>query len=125
VRRSIEREVLDAVAQPRLQAHHSWQVVEVRAYGEVGVPKGTCTRTEVRPSDIGTRKPNEAYAIYGWIELPDKLQRVLVATTLGKDQARTVVDHWNRTHDNYPSTYTRDIETVRHYKYGERVIAYE
>jgi len=96
----------------------------MRAYGEVGVPKGTVKRTEVRQGDVGTRKPNEHYACYGWIHEADHVWRSLIATAVGKDQAKTIIDQWNRTKvgpGQTRSTYAKDIETVRHYKFGEMV----
>src|SRR5690242_12972595 len=97
----------------------------MRAYGEVGVPKDTPGRTVQRPGDPPTKTWNEHYAVYGWVHEATKVYRVLIATTHGKDQARAVIDDWNRTHTSpgqTKSTYANDIETVRHYKYGEKVL---
>ena len=96
----------------------------MRAYGEVGVPKGTVQRTEVRQGDVPTKRHNEQYICFGWVHEADRIWRMAIATTMGKDQAREVIDVWNRTKvgpGQTKSTYAKDIETVRHYSFGEKV----
>jgi len=95
----------------------------MKAYGEVGVPKGTPGRSSKDP-EVATKSSNELYSVYGWIHESDRIWRCLIAVTNGKDQARSIIDEWNRTKvgpGQTRSTYKRDIETVRYYRYGEKV----
>jgi hypothetical protein len=95
----------------------------VKAYGEVGVPKDTPGRSK-KTSDMVQRTIHELYAIFGYVHETNVVHRRLLAVTNGKDQARAIVDEWNRTKVGPGQTFSlhsRDIETVRHYKFGEKV----